>query len=436
MLTFNEGVPRSGKSYDAVKTHILPAVKAGRMVYARLNGLHHDRIAAYLNMAPEEVRRLLVHVDTAQVHDVFAAVRDDEGQWVIPAHLKDALFVIDEVHEFYKAGRQSLEDRHEQFFALHGQNGMDGVILTQAYKRLHGVIRARIERKQSFQKMTALGMRGTCRVTRWVTIAPDKYEKLGASNFRYDKAIYPLYAGYAEGVTNTEVYEAGSRSAFRRLLLPSLVMVPLSIWAVTFLLSFFTGGTSTPLVKDGHASIGAPRTAAPASSTNSPAPSIPSVSAAVSQAKAVPDMPPGAAHVFDLAKLGRPRLAGVYQSSRRTLAVIEWRDKSGNVHERLTSAQIEELGVQVFVSLAGARLVHGDTVQIVTSWPVEDDLRREDRPRTYDTSGARASSPSIIQRDSSPAPMVPSGPSMVPTAGGSLVSAGSPRVGSNREPIR
>ncbi|MEB2027395.1 zonular occludens toxin domain-containing protein, partial [Xanthomonas campestris pv. campestris] len=27
MLVFNEGVPRAGKSYDAVKNHILPALK-------------------------------------------------------------------------------------------------------------------------------------------------------------------------------------------------------------------------------------------------------------------------------------------------------------------------------------------------------------------------------------------------------------------------
>ena len=43
MLVFNEGVPRAGKSYDAVKNHILPTLKKGRRVFARLNGLHHER---------------------------------------------------------------------------------------------------------------------------------------------------------------------------------------------------------------------------------------------------------------------------------------------------------------------------------------------------------------------------------------------------------
>ncbi|RWA38908.1 hypothetical protein C5H14_11335 [Xylella fastidiosa] len=43
MLVFNEGVPRSGKSYDAVKHHILPALREGRRVYARLNGLRDVR---------------------------------------------------------------------------------------------------------------------------------------------------------------------------------------------------------------------------------------------------------------------------------------------------------------------------------------------------------------------------------------------------------
>ena len=59
MLVFNEGVPRSGKSYDAVLSHILPALKSGRVVYARVNGLNPDKIADYLGLSPAIVRDLL-----------------------------------------------------------------------------------------------------------------------------------------------------------------------------------------------------------------------------------------------------------------------------------------------------------------------------------------------------------------------------------------
>lgn len=77
MLIFNEGVPRAGKSYDAVKNHILPALKKGRRVYARLNGLRHDRIAKHVGMAESDVQSLLVIVDTKDVVSTFACTQDD-----------------------------------------------------------------------------------------------------------------------------------------------------------------------------------------------------------------------------------------------------------------------------------------------------------------------------------------------------------------------
>ncbi|MGN5707303.1 zonular occludens toxin domain-containing protein, partial [Xanthomonas citri pv. mangiferaeindicae] len=72
MLVFNEGVPRAGKSYDAVKNHILPALKKGRRVFARLNGLRFDRIAKHLGIAESDVQSLLVLVDTKDVTKLFA----------------------------------------------------------------------------------------------------------------------------------------------------------------------------------------------------------------------------------------------------------------------------------------------------------------------------------------------------------------------------
>lgn len=58
MIFGHEGLPRSGKSYEAVLHHILPALRAKRHVYVRLNGVGEslDKIAAHLGMPEEEVR--------------------------------------------------------------------------------------------------------------------------------------------------------------------------------------------------------------------------------------------------------------------------------------------------------------------------------------------------------------------------------------------
>ncbi|TWQ31648.1 zonular occludens toxin domain-containing protein, partial [Xanthomonas vasicola] len=84
MLVFNEGVPRAGKSYDAVKNHILPALKKGRRVFARLNGLRFDRIAKHLGIAESDVRSLLVLVDLQDVAKLFACTEDGSRDACMP----------------------------------------------------------------------------------------------------------------------------------------------------------------------------------------------------------------------------------------------------------------------------------------------------------------------------------------------------------------
>lgn len=73
--------------------------------------------------------------------------------------------MIDEVHEFYVAQRNQLPEEVENFFALIGQNGGDVLIMTQWINRVHQAVRARIERKNVFQKLTAVGLKSRYRVT-------------------------------------------------------------------------------------------------------------------------------------------------------------------------------------------------------------------------------------------------------------------------------
>jgi zona occludens toxin len=95
MLVFNEGVPRSGKSYDAVRSHILQALKKGRKVFARLNGLKHEAIAQYLQMRLADVQALLIHVPSEDVPRLHEMVEPG------------CLVVIDECHDFYVASAKA-----------------------------------------------------------------------------------------------------------------------------------------------------------------------------------------------------------------------------------------------------------------------------------------------------------------------------------------
>lgn len=371
MLVFNEGVPRSGKSYDAVKNHVLPALKAGRVVYARINGLDHDKIAQYLGVSSDTIRTLLRIVPTAQVLNTFVAQRDPSGEWAISDDLKNALFVVDECHEFYVASREAINPAIEQFFALCGQNGMDGVLMSQWYRRLHSSVRARIERKNVFQKLTAVGMTGKYIVNRFHTTTPDRFEKVGSDTCAYDSDIFPLYKGYADGASNVAVYKAGGKTVWHKIAKYAIFVVPAVIVAFVVFRGFFhgTGGIVKP-----QTSV----TARPASPlpVAPPAQQLAQVKSAALPTALHPvvdtkGMPPGVAYVFGLTAQARPRLVGWIDMGAQSAGLVEWREDQGHVLDRMTVAQLRDLGVKVVHHLYGVELAWQKQSIIVTSWPVD-----------------------------------------------------------------
>lgn len=379
MLVFNEGMPRAGKSYDAVKSHILPALAAGRHVYARLNGLDHAKIAAYLSLPVERVQELLTLVPTADVLETFKAVNGPVAGWSIPAHLKDALFVVDEAHEFYVADRMPIRPELEQFFSLHGQNGMDGVLLSQYYRRLHSSVRCRVERKNVFQKLSAVSMDGSYLVQRYQATAPERFELVEGQTCKYDPAIFPLYSGYAPGAGNVAVYKAGGATVWRRLGKYALFVVPLVLLAGWFLSRFFTG--SGGLVSK-HSERTAVISRAPASlASAAPGNVMPVVAGGGNRAGAlvadIPEsefkaMPDEVAYVFRLCSQARARLAAFGTMGGHEFGVVEWPQGQGAVLDRLSFDQLRAMGVGVKASSFGVRLWYRKTVVIVTAWPLPD----------------------------------------------------------------
>lgn len=389
MLVFNEGVPRAGKSYDAVKNHILPTLKKRRRVFARLNGLNHTLIAEYLGMTLDEVQSLLTLVDTKDVKTMFACVKHpDTGQWCIPDEFKDALVVIDEVHEFYVAERLPLTDAIENFWALLGQNGGDAVIMTQWINRVHQAVRARIERKNVFQKLTAVGLKNRYRVTYFHTTSPGKYERVGGKTEKYDSKIYPLYHGYAVGSENTEVYEEGATNVWRAMALRGVVFGGLGLVGVYVFVSFFMGGGAGLSKKaDEEKNKAPPGMVAQVSKTHDPAVAIPSVPLKATAPDPLAGLSQEQQYVAALTERNRIRLAVSATYGDRQIGMVEWVDSSGNTVEQLTFDAIVALGYRIKVATYGIRLTAGDFAAVATPWPRERPRRDQDA-RLYRLDGA------------------------------------------------
>jgi zona occludens toxin len=391
MLIFNDGPPRAGKSYDTVKNHILPALKAARRVYARLDGLNHKAIADYLGMAEERVRELLHHVSPANVVGRFvcrweptpdfvptAEVPEDPGRYVIPDELRDALVVIDEVHEFYPAGMKPLDKPQEQFFARHGQFGMDMVLASQTFDRMHSEIRARVERRVLFRKLSHfkalewVGLGGKNRYSQRFSInnGNGKFKEIGSESHRYDPAIFPLYQGYQPGTTNTEVYEGGVKEAGGaglKFYLPLAIVGALV--GLFVLVDFFDaedGAFASDLKDKAPAAQTARATSAPVGTASATPAAVPGFT------KAKEYQRPGVAYVMGLLADHRPRVVGKFtRSDGSEGGFIDFMSGQGHVAERLTVAQLVELGWAVLPQSYGYVLRAEGELVIVTEWPMD-----------------------------------------------------------------
>lgn len=356
MLVFNEGVPGAGKSYDAVKEHILPALKKRRKVFARVNGLNHEAIAEHLQMPLEDVRDLLVCVEEDQVLNLPKVAEND------------ALIVIDEAHKFYVASREPMDRAQEDFFAEHRHDGQDIVLMSQWYRRLHSAVRARVERKAVFQKLTAVGAKNSYRVTYYQSTAPDRFEQTSAETKKYDKAIFPLYQGIRPETTNAEVYSAGGKTVWARIGGYAIWVVPLVLVALWVFTKFFSGDSGLVKHDTQHQAQAAKVSAVP------PGVPVPSVPAGKDTGHKVIDtkgMPDEVAYVFETSANARPRLAALVSvENGPSWGVIEWQQDQGGVIERLSLAQLRDMGVMVEVHQYGVKLRYHDHSLVVTSWPV------------------------------------------------------------------
>lgn len=430
MLVFNEGVPRAGKSYDAVKNHILPALKKGRRVYARLNGLRHDKIAAHLGLAESDVRAQLVLVDTKEVVSAFSCSQDDTGKWCIPDHFKDALVVIDEVHEFYVNERKPLSPEVENFWALLGQNGGDAVIMTQWINRLHSAVKARIERKNTFQKLTAVGSKSRYRVTFFHTTSPGKYEKVGGQTLKYDPAIFPLYDGYAPGAENTEVYEEGGKTVWAAMAVRGVIFLVLGGIGLYFFAGFF--------LKSKPKSEPAPRASTQDAARRSQ-PVAHGAGETVQGEPAAPeperdplaDLTTEQRYVADLGEKGRIRLALIAQVAGEDRGWVQWiSTESNEIIEQLDIRQLRALGYEVAVESYGLRLSAGSHVTVATAWPYNAPIREKDA-RLYNLSGDGAGTATASEASGRGA-----GASAHGGNGGTLVSVGTRPVGTFPESVQ
>lgn len=378
MLIFHEGLPGSGKSYEAMVKHVFPALLKGREVYAYVEGLDHEKIAEVLDLPIETVRNLLHQITREQVPEIHLHVAND------------ALVVIDELQNFWPSGRAKLSPEIVQFLTEHRHRGLDIVAMGQALADCHAMWRRRVGMRISFLQREALGKPNeyTWRLYKCVDPKTEKYEKITSGGGTYEAKYFGTYASHTTETENVGTY-ADDRAniwktpMFRKWLPLGLVI---SVIAIGYIVYLFRGGLADMTTRKSDQAAGTGEYRKQLSSEELLR-QVDKGAGLVERTKAEqlqkekpvskpkePELSAPSDWVAELVKKYRPRLAGYVSGSGRTLGSVEFWGDGQDIRERLSFHQLGGLGWLVLVAPDGsiATMQRGEVKVVVTTWPIDE----------------------------------------------------------------
>ncbi|EEV25435.1 putative phage-related membrane protein [Actinobacillus minor 202] len=225
------GVPGSGKSYEVVKSVILPAIAQGRRVVSNVYGLNEDKIQEYLlkrnkKLTVEQLGQL-IYVENEKCLEVdFLPSMENQTSFCQAGDL----IVIDEVWRIWGNDKE-IPKNHRSFIAehrhfAHPDTGVtcDLVVINQDVAQIPRFIKDRIETTYRMQKHVSLGLKNRYRVDIYQGIKLFKSNRMNSYQEKYQKEIFELYKSY-EAENAKEVTTDKRQSIF-------------SSWYVRFLILF------------------------------------------------------------------------------------------------------------------------------------------------------------------------------------------------------
>lgn len=378
MIVFHEGLPGSGKSYEALVMHIVPAVSEGRDILTNINGINYEKIAELSGIPEKLVRQILVTISHSDVDDEeqrLELVKQD----ILAKTKKDSLVVLDEIQDLHPTGRQKLPAEWSKYIASHRHEGLDIVLMGQDRRDVHPIWRRRIQRVITFNKLTAVGADASYRWECWEATRPEKFKRVSSGVRKYDKKYFGAYASHTAGTENKDTYTDKRANVLnnRALRLGAIALIVVPILAINHLRAFFnpedTNDVSTVEVSNSDA-VASGVGAGPV------APSVPQ-SQAVGPAEPTADAEPPPLDMFDdQARRNRLRLTGVVTfDDGRVYARVDVVNGSGHRLDEYDIPALEDLGWSVSYRPSGLHITKADREHLARPWPLDTVRGRVDR---------------------------------------------------------
>lgn len=229
------GRPRTGKSYEATRYHIVPTILNDRRLVITNIPINKEYIE---KVHGKQYADLVVVVDGqfseygkvkpfAHEQDFlkYKDWKNEKGQ--------GALFVIDEVH--LCCGSRNARPELLEYYSLHGHYGHDHLILTQNARKIHRDLKDMTEIVWRTTKLSAFGKDET-----YLQNTHHGFDNLSNSvhqeERRYDPEWFPYYKSHTQ--SETSVIEATSKQV-KAVLNPykkiSLTLIGLGLLVIIFL---------------------------------------------------------------------------------------------------------------------------------------------------------------------------------------------------------
>lgn len=237
------GLPRSGKTYNAVANTIIPALRAGRIVVTNIP-LHMDRILELFPLA--DVRPFPINEIAQEPGRIFDYVPHG------------CVLVMDEVWRLFPAGLKAhqVPTEFKQLLAEHGHmvdehgNAMTITLVTQDLAQISAFARLLVEQTFLHTKLSHLGSDGSFRVRIFhgpVTGQnPPKSNEIRMILGRYDEKIYRLYKSHTmskageDGANEKPMDTRGNVWKRPGILAAAVAAVAVTWWSLAALGDIFT----------------------------------------------------------------------------------------------------------------------------------------------------------------------------------------------------
>lgn len=241
MINMIVGSIGSGKSYEAVVYHVIPALQEGRKIKTNL-----PLNIEFLKTVYDNVEQLIEIVLPTKLNPIpFQSIEDYRDDWRHPENNQGVLFIIDECHKALFKGRTNQQV--EEYYAESRHAGHDHLLITQSSRKVSSNIVDMIQLMYRVRKNTALGSANS-----YVRKVQDgnRGEVVNTTIRKYQPKFFKYYQSHTQ--SNKSVMEANAKDIkpfWRHWSVMSLLFIlfPIAYMAFTGKLNPFHKEVHTPV---------------------------------------------------------------------------------------------------------------------------------------------------------------------------------------------